>query len=107
MTNFLGFLLPGLLMFAVKPSAIKNIPYVLSGARIRYISVNIVNYSIAAISIGLAYSNGGQASQIGPMSQISIVLSVTWAAIFLQEKTKLLQKFLASIIIIIGVILLN
>ena len=64
-------------------------------------------YSIATLADYYALSSGGNASQVSPTLQTSIILTVILAAIFLGEKNDLAKKLLAAMIAMIGIILLS
>lgn len=49
----------------------------------------------------------GPASQIAPIGQSQVILTIILAAIILKEKDNLLRKILAGILVTIGVILLK
>ncbi len=66
-----------------------------------------VVYSIGVISSYLAYQNGGNASQIVPIGQSVVIITVILAAIFLGERNSLLKKFVAAGFVTIGVFLIK
>ena len=64
-------------------------------------------YSIATLSDYYALSSGGNASQVSPTLETSIILTVILAAVFLDEKNNLPKKLFAAAIAAIGIILLS
>ncbi len=63
--------------------------------------------AIQGIFYYYALAKGGNASQVGPITQAQVVLTVLLAVIFLKEKDYLLQKITASVLVTIGVLLLK
>lgn len=103
----IGFLLPGIFLILVNPKSLKRLN--------RFFDIHILSkmflmclfYSIAAIAFYTAVTSGAKASQIGPINQSSIIVTVLLAAIFLSEKDNLFKKIIAAVLVTIGVILLG
>ncbi|MBI3486239.1 EamA family transporter [Candidatus Daviesbacteria bacterium] len=64
-------------------------------------------YVFAAIAWFLSISSGGQASQITPINQSSIILTIILAVIFLKERENLPKKVISATLVTIGVLLLK
>lgn len=64
-------------------------------------------YGIAAVTVFLSYQQGGDVSQVGPISQTQAVLTVFLGALILKEKKQLVYKFLGAIATVGGVALLT
>lgn len=103
----LAFLLPGLLILAVKPKATKEIKLFLKPYILLRMAILAIFSSTSAITIYLAYQQGGAASQLAAITQSAVILTVILAAIFLQERSHLSRKFIAAIITTIGVLLIR
>ena len=103
----IAFLLPGLLMLAVKPRLVRNLKQFLKPRVLAKMSVFSLFYSVAAITVYMAYQKGGGAAQLGSISQSVVILTVILAAIFLGERENLAKKSIAAILTTIGVILLR
>lgn len=103
----LAFILPGILTMLVSPSSTMKLKNYLNIKLISKILLLSVFYCIGFISIYIAYQKGGAASQIAPIGQSVVVLTVLLAALFLKERDNLLKKIIAAIIVSIGVLLLK
>lgn len=103
----LAFILPGILTLFVFPSSTKKLKTYLNLKLLSKILLLSVFYCIGFISIYIAYQKGGAASQIAPIGQSVVVLTVLLAALFLKERDNLLKKIIAAIIVSIGVLLLK
>jgi len=103
----IAFLLPGLLILALKPKLVKNLKQFLKARVLTKMSAFAVFYSVSAVAVYLAYQNGGDAAQLGPISQLSVILTIVLATIFLGERKSMVKKGIAAILATIGVILLR
>jgi len=64
-------------------------------------------WSVSAIAFYLAIEKGALASQISPISQSKIILTVLLAAILLKERENLLIKVVAAFLTMAGVLLIK
>lgn len=64
-------------------------------------------YTISAICYYLAFQNGAPISILAPISRSAVVLTIILAAIFLKERADLARKFIASLIMLLGLVLLG
>lgn len=103
----IAFLLPSIVIVLARPSILSNIKSFLKPALITKVGLLGLFYSISAITAYLAYQAGGNASQLAPISQSRVVLTVILAAFFLNERSHLLKKLFAAILVSIGVLLLR
>jgi len=103
----LSFFLPSIVILFFKPKAIFKIKLFLKPKRAFNMLLNCLVYAIATISIFLAYKTGGNISQIAPISQSAIIITITLAYIFLKERDRVLQKILGAILVFVGVLLLK
>jgi uncharacterized membrane protein len=103
----LGFFLPALVIFFLKPTLITKLKLFGNKQRLTKMSATSFFYGIASLSVGLAYKLGGDASQIAPIIQSSIVLTVVLAYIFLKESDYLLNKIIGTGLVFGGVLLLT
>lgn len=103
----LAFLLPGLLILAIKPRAITERKTLLRVSVLSKMALLGLFYSISAITIYLAYQAGGDASQLAPISQFVVILTVLLAMIFLNERGLLARKFAGATMATIGILLLR
>lgn len=64
-------------------------------------------YGAAAIFFYTAIEKGANASQITPILQATVIITVILAAIFLKERDHLVKKFICAVLVTIGVILIT
>jgi drug/metabolite transporter (DMT)-like permease len=105
--SFIDWLLPGLALCIAYPKAVKQIPALLTPSMFVKLFVLSALYAIFGITILLAYKAGSAASQIGAISQISTILIVMLAVVFLRERTGLLKKLIAALVGFIGIVLIS
>lgn len=105
--GFISFLLPSLVILLVQPKVIQGVKYYLVGNNLFKISLCAFVYAVAYISTFTAYQQGGQASQIAPIVQSSVILIVLFAYLFLGERQRFLRKTLAATFAFIGILLLR
>lgn len=63
--------------------------------------------SIQAIAYYLALGQGANASQVGPILQAQVIVTVLLAALLLKERDFFLRKIIAALLVSIGVILMR
>ncbi|PIR58454.1 MAG: hypothetical protein COU70_00790, partial [Parcubacteria group bacterium CG10_big_fil_rev_8_21_14_0_10_35_15] len=102
----IAFLLPGILLLLFYPKSIKRLKTFLKPKPFKHMFFLVLVWSVSAIAFYLAIENGGLISQVFPISQSKIILTVLLAAVLLKEKENLLLKTIASFLTIIGVILI-
>jgi uncharacterized membrane protein len=90
-----------------KPQAAKKIRLFTNLTRIRNMVLNSVFYAVAVITVFMAYKAGGPVSQIAPIGQSTIVITVILAYIFLKERDRLVNKIVGAILVFAGIILLS
>jgi len=103
----IAFLLPGILLLLFYPKSIKRLKTFLKPKPFKHMFFLVLVWSVSAIAFYLAIENGGLISQVFPISQSKIILTVLLAAVLLKEKENLLLKTIASFLTIIGVILIK
>lgn len=102
-----AFLISDLLMVMVFPSAARNIAKGLDfKPLIKMVVLGIIN-SIGSVAILIAFQTGGNVSQVAPMSQSVVIVTVILAALFLGERENLAKKCVAAILVSIGVLVLR
>ena len=85
----LAFLLPALPFLIIRPRLLLELkPMWQKGLFMKMLLLCAV-YSIATLSDYYALSSGGNASQVSPTLETSIILTVILAAVFLDEKNNL------------------
>lgn len=103
---FLAFILPSLAIFLYRPSLIKTVPPLFSKKNIGKLMFTAAIYAISSISMYTAYRMGGKASSISPIQQTNVVMTVILSYFVLNEKDKLLQKIIGTILVFSGAIFL-
>lgn len=103
----IGWLTPGLVIMILRPSAVKKIIPLFNLKTLARHFIFILIYVLAGLGFYYALAIGGQASQVNMISQASVVITVILATIFLKERNHLVKKFICTILVTIGVILLR
>lgn len=101
------FLLPGLALLALRPTVVKKFTTFLDPFILKRMLIMSILYSIAAIAFFSSLSLGANASQLSPISQSSVILTVLLAALFLKERKRLPIKIAGAALVIVGVFLLR
>jgi transporter family protein len=103
----LAFLFPGLLILAIRPRILTEMKTLLNISVLSKMVLLGLFYSTSAITIYLSYQWGGTASQLAPISQSVVILTILLATIFLGERSQLTRKFAGATMATIGVLLLR
>lgn len=103
----LAFLFTGLIILAMNPRVIKELKTHLNPLVLSKMVLLSLFYSTSGIAIYLAYQQGGTASQLAPINQSVVILTVLFAAIFLGERSQLMRKFAGAIMALAGILLLS
>lgn len=73
--------------------------------------IKMLPLSVLSATQGILYlfalTYGGNTAQVGTIRQASVILTVLLAVVFLNERSKLWQKFVGAILVTIGVFLLR
>ncbi|OGE78047.1 hypothetical protein A3J19_01040, partial [Candidatus Daviesbacteria bacterium RIFCSPLOWO2_02_FULL_41_8] len=102
----LAFIFPAVLTLIVFPSSTLKLKYYLNLGILTKILLLGVFYSIGLVASYLSYKAGGNASQIVPIGQSVVIITVILAALFLGERENVSKKIIAAILVSIGVLLL-
>lgn len=103
----LAFFLPSIVILMFKPKSVSNLKLFLDKKRLFKMLLASFYYGVSALTIGMAYQSGGKASQIAPISQSSIVITIILAFIFLRERDNIYKKILGAILVSVGVLFLK
>jgi len=104
--TFYAFLGPGLATWLVFRKDVN--PFSLFDRKIvKTVLLSTFLYSIAVVSVYLAYQAGRNAAQISALGNTQTILIVILAAIFLKERDKIPRKLFAAALSVAGVILLG
>lgn len=104
--SIVSFGLPAFAVLAFRPRSIKNVSVLARPDMLRNVLLNGICYSISIIAIYNAFTSGGNASQIGPLAQTTVLFSVLFAYIFLNERDHPWKKLIGSLLVISGAVLL-
>ena len=102
-----GWLSPGLFLLLIYPKAVMKLKYYWHPKRFSSLFWFTLLYALSGISFYLAIEAGGQVSQVSPISNASIILTILLSALFLKEHDNLLKKLIASVLVMFGVLLLS
>lgn len=102
----ISFILSSFTIFLFKPKLIKGLSHFTK--RNLFVKLLICGffYSVMLITIFEAYKLGGQVSIISPISQSSLIITVTASYFILKEKDRLINKIIGTIFTFIGILLL-
>lgn len=105
-TAIISFL-PGVILLLAYPRELKNIRSLLIKKDFRVMLILTFFYSTQAVAYYLAYQKGAPISTLATLTKASIVLTVSLAALFLNERSNILKKGVAALMITIGAVLLS
>ncbi|OGG04983.1 hypothetical protein A2Z33_06860 [Candidatus Gottesmanbacteria bacterium RBG_16_52_11] len=100
-------LLPGIFLTIIHPRAVGNIVRIMHRDFLKPMVLFSCFYGIQAVTYYLAIENGANASQMGPFAKSQIVLTVMLAAVFLKERSGLLKKIIATVLVTAGAVLIS
>ncbi len=103
----IAFIVPAIITVLVFPSSIEKIKKLLDLKLLRNIGLLSIFYSVGITSSYLAYQHGGTASQIVPIGQSTVIVTVLLAALFIGERQHLIKKLIAAVLVSVGVLLLR
>jgi drug/metabolite transporter (DMT)-like permease len=102
-----SFFLPSMVILLVNPKLLLEVNKFANTRIVVKMFLLGFFYSIAAIAAYLAYQAGGGVSQLAPISQSRVVLTVILSALILKEKDNLSKKLFAAGLVTVGVLLLR
>lgn len=102
-----AFILPGLATLMLKPKVLPEMISLVKSREIFAMLVYSVAYGIMAVTLWLAYQSGGDASQIAPIRQTAVILTVIIAITFLRERTHMYRKIVAAFLAMFAVHLIT
>ncbi|MBU4351398.1 DMT family transporter [Candidatus Parcubacteria bacterium] len=103
----IGFLLPGILLLFFYPRSVKKFNSFLKPKTASNIFLLALTWVVSAIAFYTAIEKGALASQISPIMQSGIILTILLAVIFLKERDNLPTKIAAGLMTIMGVIMIK
>lgn len=102
----LAFGLPSFVVLMLQPKAIPAVPKFFKPDLALKLLLCAVFYALSALTIFTAYKQGGPASIISPLHQISLLFTVSLSFMFLREKDHLAQKIIGAVIVCMGAMFL-
>lgn len=102
-----AFLLPGFATLMIKPKVVREMISLVRSKEIFGMLVYSFAYGIMAVTLWLAYQSGGDASQIAPIRQTAVILTVIIAITFLRERTHMYRKIVAAFLAMFAVYLIT
>ncbi len=99
-------ILIGIILLLIFPKAIKKMKVFASKSFLRKMLPLSAFSSAQAIAYYFALAKG-PASQIAPIGQAQVIITILLAVIILKERDNLLRKVIAAVLVMIGVILLR
>jgi drug/metabolite transporter (DMT)-like permease len=102
-----AFFLPSIFLMIIRPNAVRGMKAFFNLKKLGNMLLLAIFYGGAAVAIYSSYRAGGEASQIAPISQSSVIVTVLLAAIFLKERADFPRKIAAAMIVFLGVVLLR
>jgi drug/metabolite transporter (DMT)-like permease len=102
----IAFLFPPLILLIIRPKSIFKFKLFLNKKRLFLILIISFFVFFSSIAVYSSYQQGGDASQIAPISQSSAILIVILAFIFLKERSHFFLKLIGSLLAFVGVLLL-
>jgi uncharacterized membrane protein len=103
----IGFFLPALFLLILRPQSVYKIKDVLQFANFKKVLLLTFFYSVGSITFFYAILHGAQVSQLGPISNSSVILTVLLGTLFLGERDHIVKKIICTILVFIGVVLLR
>lgn len=103
----LGFFAPGVFLMIVNPSVVGKFRSLLQPSHLIKIIALTFFYAIAAITYFFSIHVGAEASRASAINQSEIILTVIIGALALGEKDHPWKKVFATLLVMIGVILLS
>jgi len=102
----LTFIFPTILTMFIFPTATLGLKKYMNTNFLIKIVLLSTFYSIGMVASYVAYQRGGDASQIVPIGQSVVIVTILFAALFLGERNNLVKKLIAAVLVSVGVVLM-
>jgi len=102
-----AFLLPGILLLLLYPKSTMRFNKILRPGILGKMILLSAVWGVSAIAFYLAIEKGVLVSQISPISQTRIILTVLLSAVLLKERQNLLAKIMAGVLAVAGIMLIT
>lgn len=103
----LAFAVPGFMTIAFKPRIVSDIWRLASSKQVFSMTAWSASYGFMAVTLWLAYQYGAAASQMAPIRQSAVILTVVIAMVFLNERSHMLRKIVAALLATCAVYLIS
>lgn len=101
------FLLPGLVTVLLRPRITNDIGHIVMSKQFLPLLAYSALYGLMAVTLWLAFQSGGAASQIAPLRQSAVILTVVLGVLFLRERAYIVQKIAAALLAVLAVYLIT
>lgn len=98
-----AFLLPAITIVAFQPRSIKNLKIFLDKKILAKMIFAGFFWGAAALATYGAFKIGGDASQISPVTQLSIIFTVALSYLLLKERDNLPNKIVGALLVFAGI----
>jgi drug/metabolite transporter (DMT)-like permease len=100
------WLWPGVVLGLVYYKKLKGVGHFVKQGLWKFLAPSAL-FAAASLAINHSYKLGGEISQIATIVQFGTIVTIVMGSIFLKERTRLPQKLLGGIIVVLGVILVQ
>lgn len=100
-------LLPGFILLLAFPKHLVKQKKLFTCKFLQTMVLLAIFYSVQAITYYVAIEHHAPISKLSPMIRSSIILTVILAALFLKERTHILKKLIAAVVVTLGTILVG
>lgn len=97
--------LPVVTLLLVRPKTIKKIKYYFKPKYAVYVALLSLGDTLGTLCSFYAYQIGRNVSQITPIMGLITIISVLISIVFLRERTRIPQKILGAVVVVLGVLL--
>jgi len=103
----LTWLLPAIARLIIQPKAICHMKPLLKPKYLVKMIILVCFAATSSVTFYLAYKLGGPISILSPILSSAIILTVIFAALFIDERDKLIRKLIAGAIAVAGILLIR
>lgn len=103
----LTWLFPGFARLILQPKAVYHMKPLFKPQHLAKMLLLVCFAAVSSVTFYLAYKAGGPISILSPMFSSNIILMVILAALFMGERDRLIRKFIAAAMAVIGILLIR
>ncbi len=104
--SFIYWLWPGLVLGVMYHKKLKGVTHFLKKGLWKLFAPSAL-FAAYSLALNSSYKLGGEISQIATITQFSTILTIFMGAALLKERTRLTQKVIGGIVVVLGVILVQ